>query len=94
MRPAAATGRFGHRYKFAVVQGDVSCHRAGRVLRGYARSPAGTRLPGSWSCDGPGDPLWVCVDKAGDAILAWCCGTDRKEATKEWKRYIAAGLRE
>jgi hypothetical protein len=93
MRPAAA-GRFGHRYKFAVVQGDVSCHRAGRVLRGYARPPPGpdSRVPGVVT--DRGIPLWVCVNKAEDAIVAWCCGTDRKEATKEWKRYIAAGLRE
>jgi hypothetical protein len=77
-------GRFGYRYKFAVVEGDVSCRVARGVMRGNAhRTPATSpwpRLPGSWSCDGP-DARWVCVNEAEETIVAWCCGTIQREAT-------------
>jgi hypothetical protein len=58
-------GYFG-RYEFA-VEGDVSCHRARRVLR-HVRRPL--PLPGSWSCGG-GDSEWRCHNKAGATIEAW-----------------------
>jgi hypothetical protein len=87
-------GRFG-RYKFAVVEGDVSCRVARGVMRANSVDPpppggpgGPPRMPGSWSCDGP-DAWWVCVNEAEETIVAWCCGTDQQEAT-----YIAAGLRE
>jgi hypothetical protein len=73
--PAANTadkkrcGYFGDRYEFAVVEGDVSCHRAGRVLRGYAH-PGPDPGGGSWSCYGP-DSEWTCDNNARATIKAW-----------------------
>ena len=78
--PAAdnkSCGRFD-RYQFAVVNGDVSC----RVAQGVMRANSIPRkMPGSWSCSGP-DALWVCINEAGETIVAWCCGTDQQEAMK------------
>jgi hypothetical protein len=93
-------GRFG-RYKFAVVEGDVSCRMARGVMRANSLDPPPPggkdrgvegqprRFPGSWSCDGP-DAYWVCLNEAEEIGVAWCCGTNQREAM----RYIPAGLRE
>jgi hypothetical protein len=63
-------GSFG-RYRVAVVEGDVSCRVAQRVLhqRAFTRP-----LPGSWSCEGP-ETGFVCSNVAEKAFAAWCCGT-------------------
>jgi hypothetical protein len=57
------------RYRFAVVEGDVSCSVASGVMRrnlsGGARA-----LPGSWHCGGS-DSGGGCVNEAGDTILDW-----------------------
>jgi hypothetical protein len=61
-------GYFGHRYEFAVVEGDVSCRVARGVMRAYSIPRV---MPGSWSCYGP-DSEWTCVnDEAGATINAW-----------------------
>jgi hypothetical protein len=86
-------GRFG-RYRFAVVEGDVSCRVARGVMRANSLDPPPPggkdrgvpgqprRFPGSWSCgDGPDTP-WVCVDEAEEMIVAWCCGMDQHKAMK------------
>jgi hypothetical protein len=92
-------GRF-YRYRFAVVEGDVSCRVARGVMRANSLDPPPPggkdrgvegqprRFPGSWSCDGP-DAYWVCFNEAEEIAVAWCCGTDQREAM----RYIPAELR-
>jgi plastocyanin len=66
-------GRVG-RYRFAVVDGDVSCRVARRVMR--ANSIPRT-MPGSWSCGGS-DAEWVCVNEAGEMIKAYVtCDANR-----------------
>jgi hypothetical protein len=66
-------GRFG-RYRFAVVEGDVSCRAARRVMR--ANSIPRT-MPDSWSCGGS-DAKWVCVNEAGEMIKAYVtCNANR-----------------
>jgi plastocyanin len=66
-------GRFG-RYRFAVVEGDVSCRVARRVMRAYSIP---REMPGSWSCYGP-DSEWTCADKASETIMAWVtCNANR-----------------
>jgi hypothetical protein len=94
-------GYFGHRYEFAVVEGDVSCRVARGVMRGNSLDPPPPgrkdrgvegqprRFPGSWNCDGP-DAYWVCLNEAEEIAVAWCCGTNQREAM----RYIPAELRE
>jgi hypothetical protein len=86
-------GYFG-RYRFAVVEGDVSCRVARGVMHANSLDPPPPggkdrgvpgqprRFPGSWSCgDGPDTP-WVCVDEAEEMIVAWCCGMDQQKAMK------------
>jgi hypothetical protein len=61
-------GQFG-RYSVAVVEGDVSCRVAQRVLHEMAFTRP---LPGSWLCDGQETTL-VCSNVAERAFAAWCC---------------------
>ena len=68
-------GRFG-RYRFAVVEGDISCRVGRGVMHGFAYN----RLTGSWSCGGPdGSP--ACVNEAGDTIKAHA----RKDVLRQWR---------
>jgi hypothetical protein len=73
-------GRFGH-YRFAVVEGDVSCRVARRVMRANSVDPPPPggpgglpKLPGSWYCGGPESRL-ACVNEAEETFMAACCGT-------------------
>jgi hypothetical protein len=73
------------RYKFA-VEGDVSCHRARRVLRAFSHPRP---LPGSWICDGP-DTRWRCHDKESRArIKAWVTCHDKSPCPGWIKRAVA-----
>jgi hypothetical protein len=57
-------GSFG-RYRFAVVEGDISCRVARRVMDGLVNQ----RLPGAWICSGPDSPV-ECFNEAGGTIRA------------------------
>ena len=51
-------------YRLTVVEGDISCREARRVIHDLAND----RLPGSWSCTGGGTPDVVCTKEAGGVI--------------------------
>jgi hypothetical protein len=49
-------------YRLTVVEGDISCREARRVILDLANN----RLPGSWSCTGGGTPdVVVCTKESG-----------------------------
>jgi hypothetical protein len=90
-------GAFG-RYRFAVVEGDISCREARGVMEGFVSTPAGVdgggaagdRLPGGWMCDG--DASVDCFNHGGLApldVVQICtprCIADHGKRARELKR--------
>jgi hypothetical protein len=90
-------GSFG-RYRFAVVEGDISCRGARGVMEGFVSTPASVegggaaadRLPGGWMCDG--DASVDCFNHGGRApldVVQICtprCIADHRTRARELKR--------
>jgi hypothetical protein len=74
------------RYRFAVVEGDVSCRVAWSVMR--ANLSVARTMPGSWSCGGS-DSGGSCVNGAGEVIQSWVTCHNRSPCPGWIKRSVA-----
>ncbi len=82
-KPCGVLGR----YRFAVVEGDVSCRVARGVMRGMVNGGL-SRLPGSWSCGGP-DSEAACGNAAGETIMGWVTCHNQSPCAGWIKRSVA-----